>query len=58
MLEAQLSQKPGLSEKIWARLGTEAPANWWLDSPDGVEIGGSGISATTPFFDAVVAALR
>jgi hypothetical protein len=24
----------------------EADANWWLDSPDGVEIGGSGISAT------------
>ena len=24
----------------------EADANWWLDSPDGVEIGGSGFSAT------------
>ena len=24
----------------------ESDANWWLDSPDGVEIGGSGISAT------------
>jgi CubicO group peptidase (beta-lactamase class C family) len=24
----------------------EADANWWLDSPDGVEIGGSGLSAT------------
>ena len=35
-----------LSEKIWSRLGMEARANWWLDSPDGVEIGGSGISAT------------
>jgi len=35
-----------LSEKIWAKAGMEAPANWWLDSPDGVEIGGSGISAT------------
>ncbi len=35
-----------LSEKIWSRLGMEAQANWWLDSPDGVEIGGSGISAT------------
>jgi CubicO group peptidase (beta-lactamase class C family) len=35
-----------LSEKIWSRVGMEAPANWWLDSPDGVEIGGSGISAT------------
>ncbi|MDM0086903.1 MULTISPECIES: serine hydrolase [unclassified Variovorax] len=35
-----------LSEKIWSRMGMEAPANWWLDSPNGVEIGGSGISAT------------
>ena len=35
-----------LSEKIWATYGMEAEANWWLDSPDGVEIGGSGISAT------------
>ena len=24
----------------------ETDASWWLDSPDGVEIGGSGISAT------------
>jgi len=24
----------------------EAEALWWLDSPDGVEIGGSGLSAT------------
>ena len=35
-----------LSERIWARAGMEAEANWWLDSPEGVEIGGSGISAT------------
>jgi len=35
-----------LSEKIWVPYGMEADANWWLDSPDGVEIGGSGISAT------------
>jgi len=35
-----------LSEKIWSRFGMEAEANWWLDSPDGIEIGGSGISAT------------
>jgi CubicO group peptidase (beta-lactamase class C family) len=35
-----------LSEKIWSRFGMEAQANWWLDSPDGVEIGGSGLSAT------------
>jgi CubicO group peptidase (beta-lactamase class C family) len=35
-----------LSERIWSRVGMEADANWWLDSPNGTEIGGSGISAT------------
>lgn len=35
-----------LSEKIWVPYGMEADANWWLDSPDGHEIGGSGLSAT------------
>ncbi|GHC61137.1 serine hydrolase domain-containing protein [Limoniibacter endophyticus] len=35
-----------LSEKIWRPAGMESDATWWLDSPDGVEIGGSGISAT------------
>ncbi|WP_026349430.1 serine hydrolase domain-containing protein [Arsukibacterium perlucidum] len=35
-----------LSEKIWAPLGMEANANWWLQSPDGLEVGGSGLSAT------------
>lgn len=35
-----------LSEKIWVPVGMEADAKWWLDSPDGVEIGGSGLSAT------------
>ncbi len=35
-----------LSERIWRRFGMEADAYWWLDSPNGVEIGGSGISAT------------
>ena len=35
-----------LSERIWSRFAMEADANWWLDSPDGVEIGGSGFSAT------------
>lgn len=34
-----------LSEKIWVPFGMESDATWWLDSPDGVEIGGSGISA-------------
>jgi len=35
-----------LSEKIWKPFGMEADANWWLESPDGLEIGGSGLSAT------------
>lgn len=35
-----------LHERIWSRFGMEADANWWLDSPDGIEIGGSGFSAT------------
>lgn len=35
-----------LSEKLWQPMGMEADATWWLDSPDGMEIGGSGISAT------------
>lgn len=37
---------PYLSERVWKRAGMESDAAWWLDSPDGVEIGGSGISAT------------
>lgn len=35
-----------LSDKIWKPYGMQADANWWLDSPDGLEIGGSGLSAT------------
>jgi CubicO group peptidase (beta-lactamase class C family) len=35
-----------LSERIWSRVGMESDATWWLDSPDGIEIGGSGFSAT------------
>ena len=35
-----------LSERIWSRFGMEADANWWLDSPDGLEMGGTGFSAT------------
>lgn len=35
-----------LSEKIWTPMGMESDATWWLDSPNGAEIGGSGISAT------------
>ncbi|MCC5906645.1 MAG: serine hydrolase [Balneolaceae bacterium] len=35
-----------LSERIWHPMGAEADAWWWLDSEDGVEIGGSGFAAT------------
>src|SRR5262245_24941076 len=35
-----------LSERIWSRFGMESNATWWLDSPDGLEVGGSGLSAT------------
>lgn len=35
-----------LSERVWSKFGMEAEANWWLESPDGIEIGGSGFSAT------------
>lgn len=35
-----------LSEKLWSPFGMQADANWWLESPDGLEIGGSGLSAT------------
>ena len=35
-----------LSERIWTKAGMESDATWWLESPDGQEIGGSGLSAT------------
>ena len=35
-----------LADRIWTRYGMESDAKWWLDSPNGVEIGGSGFSAT------------
>lgn len=35
-----------LSRKIWSRLGMEADATWWLEAPDGLEVAGSGLSAT------------
>lgn len=35
-----------LSEKIWSKFGMESDATWWLESPDGLEVGGSGFSAT------------
>lgn len=35
-----------LSHKIWSKLGMEADATWWLERQGGLEIAGSGISAT------------
>ena len=35
-----------LSERIWARFGMESDATCWLEAPDGLEVGGSGLSAT------------
>jgi CubicO group peptidase (beta-lactamase class C family) len=35
-----------LSERIWQPFGMESDATWWLDSPDGIEIAGSGFAAT------------
>lgn len=35
-----------LSEKFWVPLGMESDATWWLESPGGLEIAGSGISAS------------
>ncbi len=35
-----------LSERIWKKFGMESDATWWLDSAGGIEIAGSGISAT------------
>lgn len=35
-----------LHERIWNRVGMADDASWWLESPGGIEIGGSGFSAT------------
>ena len=35
-----------LSERIWAKFGMESDASWWQESPNGLEVGGSGLSAT------------
>jgi CubicO group peptidase (beta-lactamase class C family) len=35
-----------IEERVWKRYGMEADAHWWLDAPGGLEIGGSGFSAT------------
>jgi len=34
-----------LSEKIWKPWGMEADAEWWLVSPNGMAVGGSGLEA-------------
>jgi CubicO group peptidase (beta-lactamase class C family) len=33
------------SEKIWSKIGVEDDATWWMESPGGLEVGGSGFSA-------------
>src|SRR5258708_607069 len=35
-----------LTEKIWSRWGMESDAKWWLESSNGMGLGGSGIEAT------------
>lgn len=35
-----------LSAKLWSRLGMEEDAFWWTESPDGMNLGGAGLSAT------------
>lgn len=35
-----------LSERIWSKVGMESDATWWLEAPKGLEVGGSGLSAT------------
>jgi len=35
-----------LSQKVWSPLAMESDAAWWLDSPNGHEVGGSGVLAT------------
>lgn len=35
-----------LSETLWSRLGMEEDATWWLESPGGMGLAGSGLGAT------------
>jgi len=35
-----------LSETVWSRLGMEQDATWWLESPGGMGLAGSGLGAT------------
>ncbi|WP_300379094.1 serine hydrolase [Henriciella sp.] len=34
------------SERMWSRLGMQDDGAWWLESPGGLEVAGSGICAT------------
>ena len=34
-----------LNEKLWQPLGMEGDASWWLESPNGLEVAGSGFNA-------------
>jgi CubicO group peptidase (beta-lactamase class C family) len=35
-----------LSETLWSRLGMEQDATWWIESPGGMGLAGSGLGAT------------
>jgi hypothetical protein len=35
-----------LSETLWSRLGMEKDATWWVESPGGMGLAGSGLGAT------------
>jgi hypothetical protein len=35
-----------LSETLWSKLGMEQDATWWLESPGGMGLAGSGLGAT------------
>ena len=35
-----------LQDKIWSLCGMEKAATWWLESPEGLEVAGSGFAAT------------
>jgi CubicO group peptidase (beta-lactamase class C family) len=35
-----------LSETLWSRLGMEQDATWWVESPGGMGLAGSGLGAT------------
>ena len=48
VLEAALGRPLAqyLSERLWVPAGMQSSAAWWLESPGGTAIGGSGLSAT------------